>query len=142
MTNRDFYLKMLESAIFIKEKCKARHRETVFVREAAQGNGAAWTGCVEVFDLEWHETALLCYAWVHITENEPPKIFVLARNQVVDSPQRAVQAAISTDAQPLIPPASVAPMLNGRGTFAIKSTAIASAPATATFEALAMARAA
>jgi hypothetical protein len=135
MTARDFYLKVLESAIFIKHKCKATHRETVFIREAAPDNESVWTGCVEVFDLAWHETARTCYAWVHASENEAPKIFAFARDQAVDSPRQAVQAAIFTDERPLIPPASISSKLNGRGTCATKSTE------TATVEVLAMTQA-
>ena len=137
MVKNDFYVKVLESAIFIKHECKATHRETVFVREATQDDETVWMGNVEVFDLAWHETARTCYAWVHNSENEPPKIFALPRNHAVNSPQRAVQAAIFKDEQPIIPPPSVSSKLNGGGTCATKSAATA----TATVEVLAMAHA-
>ena len=135
MVKKDFYLKVLESAIFIKHECKATHRETVFVRETTPDNETVWTGNVEVFDLAWHETARMCYAWVHNSENEPAKIFALPRNRAVDSPQQAVRAAIFAEAQPVIPPASLSSRLGGGGTCAIKSTA------TATVEVVAMAQA-
>jgi hypothetical protein len=125
MVKKDFYLKVLESAIFIKHECKATHRETVFVRESTKDNETVWTGNVEVFDLAWHETARTCYAWVHNSENEPPKIFALPRSRAVDSPQRAVQAAIFADTQPVIPPASLSSKLSGGGTCATKSTTTA-----------------
>ena len=121
MAKNDFYLKVLESAIFIKHECKATHRETVFVQETTPDNETVWTGYVEVFDLAWHETATMCYAWIHISENEPAKIFALPRNQVIDSPRRAVQAAIFSDAQPVIPPPSVSAKLLGGGTCVTKS---------------------
>jgi hypothetical protein len=126
MTEEDFYLKVLESAIFIKYECKATRRETVFVLERTQDNETVWTGNVEVFDLAWHETARTCYAWVHLSENEPPKIFALPRSQAIGSPQQAVQAAIHAEAQPLTPPSAIASKLIGRGTCATKSTATAS----------------
>ncbi|HTV39201.1 MAG TPA: hypothetical protein VMF08_01390 [Candidatus Sulfotelmatobacter sp.] len=135
MVKNDFYLKVLESAIFIKHECKATHRETVFVQETAPGNEMVWTGHVEVFDLAWHETATRCYAWIHISENEPAKIFALPRSQVIDSPRRAVRAAIFSDAQPVIPPPSISAKLLGGGTRVAKSTA------TASVEVLAMAQA-
>lgn len=131
MKKRDFYLKVLESAIFIKHECKATHRETVFVWETTRDNETVWTGNVEVFDLAWHESARTCYAWFHVSENEPPKIFAFARTPAVDSPQRAVHAAMSTDAQPLIPPASISLKLSDDGTCATKSTAAATVLAVA-----------
>jgi hypothetical protein len=136
MVKRDFYLKVLESAIFIKHECKATHRETVFVRESTQDNETVWTGNVEVFDLAWHETARTCYAWVHNSENEPAKIFALPRNKAVDSPQQAVQAAIIADTQAVIPPASLSSKLSGGGTCATKSTATAAVEVAAMAQAM------
>lgn len=99
------YFDSLEGAILIGHKCKAIHRATVFVHERTEYGLTIWKGNVEVFDLKEHPTAKICYAWKHSAENRT-KIFTILGNKLVNSAQRAVQAMICTDQQPikLIPP--------------------------------------
>jgi hypothetical protein len=94
------HLNTLEAAILIRHKCKPTHRERVFVREKTIQNETIWCGDVEVFDLEGHNGAKTCYAWRNVDDGGKVKIFVLLANQFVDSPKRAVQAALFMDAQP------------------------------------------
>ena len=96
------YLDTLEAAILIKHKCKATHRETVFVLESTKDNEIVWEGNVEVFVLTGHAKAKICYAWQHADENGHLKIFTVLENQFIDSARKALQAAIFIDAQPLI----------------------------------------
>jgi len=84
----------------ILHKCKPTHRETVPVEERTSEGEIVWRGDVEAFDLSGHEEAKTCYAWQHINSLGGAKIFAVLRNQFIDSPKRAVQAAIFVDAQP------------------------------------------
>ena len=93
------YLVELKTVIEQKYRCKATHRETVFVQEKTKKNETVWNGYVEIFDLTGHEEAKTCYAWQNIAPNDI-KIFAVLGSHLVDSPQRAIQAAIFVDAQP------------------------------------------
>ena len=94
------HLNTLEAAILIRHKCKPTHRETVFIREKTWQNETIWSGDVEVFDLAGHDEAKTCYAWRHVDGRGGVKIFVLLANQFVDSPRKAIQAALFMDVQP------------------------------------------
>lgn len=99
------YFDSLEAAIVIGHKCQAIHRATVFVHERTEYGLTVWKGNVEVFDIKEHPTAKVCYAWKHADGNRT-KIFTILENKLVNSAQRAVQAMICADQQPvkLIPP--------------------------------------
>src|SRR5579862_1601488 len=105
MPQQSDYFDSLEAAIAIGHKCGAVHRATVFVHERTEYGLTVWKGNVEVFDLKAHPTAKVCYAWKHTDENRS-QIFTILGNELVNSAQRAVQAMICTDNQPvkLIPP--------------------------------------
>ena len=92
------YLVELKTVIEQKYCCKAIHRETVFVQEKTTKNEAVWNGYVEFFDLTGHKDARTCYAWQHIEANDI-KIFTVLGSGLIDSPQRAIQAAIFVGAQ-------------------------------------------
>jgi hypothetical protein len=49
-------------------------RESVSVKEVFEGE-TAWQGVVEVFALEDHPTAKLCYAWSHRIDHSRKRCF-------------------------------------------------------------------
>lgn len=101
MARQSEYLGELKKAIDLKYQCQATHKETVFVREKTEKDETVWSGYVETFDLAGHPKAGRCYAWQHI-ESKGIKIFTILENQWIDSPHRAIQAAIFVGAQPTI----------------------------------------
>jgi hypothetical protein len=96
------HLNALESAIKLRHKCNPTHRQTVFVQAKTEAEETVWEGLVDEFDLFGHETAKACYAWRHVRSNGGSKIITILQNTFVDSAQKAVEAAIFTDAQPLV----------------------------------------
>jgi hypothetical protein len=100
MTNKMDYLNALKSAIRMRHKCNPTHKQTVFVRANTKDQETVWEGDVEEFNLPGHETVKVCYAWQHMDPNGKSKIISVPGNTFIDSAQKAVQAAIFTDAQP------------------------------------------
>jgi hypothetical protein len=100
MTNTGDYLSTLESAIRMRHNCRPTHKQTVFVRATTEEAETVWEGLIEEFDLASHATAKICYAWRHTEPDGRSKIIAVLRNTFIDSPQKAVEAAIFTDAQP------------------------------------------
>jgi len=99
MVSRQFsHLEALQAAIQIKHQCQTKHRKSVFVTEKTGENETVWEGRVEVFDLKGHERAKTCYAW-QAPRPQGVKIFTVLENQFIDSPRRAIQAAIFMDEQ-------------------------------------------
>ncbi len=105
MLRQSNYFDSLEAAITIACECKATHRATVFVHERTEYGLTIWKGNVEVFDLKDHPRARTCFAW-RDSDGERTRIFTILENTFVNSAQKAVQAAICSDQQPikLIPP--------------------------------------
>jgi hypothetical protein len=99
MSSAANHLDTLQTAIQLKYQCKATYRETVFVHEKMENDETMWKGYVEVFDLTGRPEAQTCYAWRH-TEMDGIKIFTVLGNKIVNSAQRAIQAAIFVNAQP------------------------------------------
>lgn len=102
MSKKIDHLDVLAGAILKKHKCTPTHKETVFVREKTREDEMVWEGQVEVFDLTGHTEAQTCYAWRH-TDSAGTKIFTVLGSQIVNSAQRAIQAAIFVDVQPPTP---------------------------------------
>jgi hypothetical protein len=100
MSNEALYLGTLEAAILIQHRRKPTHKETVFVEEKTADGEIVWQGHVESFDLTGHEGAKTCYAWQHIDSTGAAKIFAVLGSKFINSPNKAVQAAVFTDAQP------------------------------------------
>jgi hypothetical protein len=105
MAHLSDYFDSLEAAITIGHKCQSIHRATVFVHERTEYGLTVWKGNVEVFDLKAHPTAKVCYTWKY-DEQGRSKIFAILGNKLITSAQKAVQAMICMDQQPikLIPP--------------------------------------
>ncbi|HXC34972.1 MAG TPA: hypothetical protein VNV43_03805 [Candidatus Acidoferrales bacterium] len=100
MSNNTDYLGTLEAAIRIQHQCKPTYRNTVFVEEKTADDEIVWQGDVESFDLTGHVEARVCYSWQHIDGTGEVKIFAVLGSRFIDSPNKAVQAAIITNAQP------------------------------------------
>jgi hypothetical protein len=99
------YIRMLEAAILIMNKCRPTHQRTVFVREEAERQETVWEGQVEVFELHGHKKARRCYAWQHIDARGNARIFVVLDSKLIPSAEAAVQAAIFAGTPP--PPPKV-----------------------------------
>ncbi|HEV2318484.1 MAG TPA: hypothetical protein VGV18_01955 [Verrucomicrobiae bacterium] len=91
------HLDELQTSIELRCRCSAVHRQTVFVHEKTADNETVWFGDVEVYDLTGCKEATRCYAWESI-ENGVQVVTIL-RSRLVDSPQRAVQAALFSGIQ-------------------------------------------
>ncbi|HTV40637.1 MAG TPA: hypothetical protein VMF08_08680 [Candidatus Sulfotelmatobacter sp.] len=101
MPDRTEYLNGLESAILLKHGCRPTHRKTDFVRLLTRDKETVWEGYVETFELIGHE-AKSCYVWQHTDSNGNVKIFAVLGNNLIQSPEKAVQAAIFADVQPAV----------------------------------------
>ena len=94
-------MEALEAAIALKHNCKPSHKETVLVREVTKADETIWEGNVEVFELAGHSESKRCYAWKNPDGKGGYKIFTVLESHVVNSANRAVQAAIFTNALPI-----------------------------------------
>lgn len=84
----------LRDAIRNLHGCESRFVESVPVTETFNGE-IVWDGAVQVFDLIDHLPATLAYAWSHAVEGSENRRFVVVLHVgPVDSPQKAVQAAV------------------------------------------------
>ena len=83
----------LKQAIRNLHGCDAAWVEAVPVKETFQGQ-TVWEGAVQVFDLIDHPTAARCYAWSYATEGEKRRFVAVLHWGLVDSPEKAVRAAI------------------------------------------------
>ena len=100
---KDFdYLAMLQGEVQEKHKCTAVHRESVDVHEVFNGD-TVWKGRVEIFDLTDHAEAKECYAWAYREKDKEGtvRLITVPASQIMDSPQKAVRAAIFYDVQPV-----------------------------------------
>ncbi|HXC34481.1 MAG TPA: hypothetical protein VNV43_01315 [Candidatus Acidoferrales bacterium] len=101
------YVALLRRAIEERHKCGAVHRESVYVHETWDDQ-TIWSGEVEVFDLTGHGEAVRCYAWWHrekgagntVFNSEKLQLITVLGKRLVDSPEKAVRAAIFYDVQP------------------------------------------
>ena len=86
--------KALQRAILNLHGCKSTWVESIPVKEVFKGK-IVWEGAVQVFDLQSHPKAKRCYAWSHELEGSKKRRFFAVLHQgVVDSPEKAVRAAI------------------------------------------------
>lgn len=92
MTLSTGYLAEIQNAIEQRYGCRAVYRETVFVEEKTGHNEPIWFGDVEVYDLDGRAGSDRCYAWQSMEDSI--RIMTILHNRLIDSPARAVQAAI------------------------------------------------
>ena len=86
-------MESLKKAVLDLHGCDSNWVESVPITETFQG-AVVWDGIVEVFDLVNHPTANRCYAWSHATEGEKRRFVAVLHQGPVDSPEKAVRAAI------------------------------------------------
>ena len=87
-------IKSLGKAILDLHGCKSTWAESIPVKEAFEEE-TVWERVVQVFDLQNHPTAKRCYAWSHeLEESKKRRFFAVLHQGVVDSPGKAVRAAI------------------------------------------------
>lgn len=97
MEKQNPYLEALQKAILDLHSCKATWIESVPVKEVFEGE-TVWAGIVQVFDLIDHPKVKRCYAWSHELEGtRKKKFFAVLHQGMVDSPEKAVRAAIVSE---------------------------------------------
>jgi hypothetical protein len=82
----------LQKAILDLHGARAEHVETVPVTETFNGE-TVWDGSVEVFTLPEHPAGK-AYAWRHESDSGGWRYVAVLHKPPVDTPQKAVQAAI------------------------------------------------
>lgn len=86
----------LRQAIRDLHGCDSRWVGAVPIREEFEGQ-VVWEGEVQVFDLIGHPTAQRAYAWSYQTDEGRTRTVAVLHQGPVDSPRRAVRAAIVSD---------------------------------------------
>ena len=86
----------LESAIRDLHGCDSIWIDGIPVLEMFEGE-TVWEGVVQVFDLIDHPSATRAYAWSYETDDGNRRYIAVLHAGPVDSPIRAVRAAIVAD---------------------------------------------
>lgn len=85
---------MRRTAVEEMHGSKATYLDTIHVVEEFEGE-RAWEGDVDVFALDGHPTAEKAYAWsVPVSGSERRRFYAVLHRGPVDSPEKAVRAAI------------------------------------------------
>ena len=94
------YISGLKDAILSLHGCESEYTGSQEVIETFQGK-TVWSGNVEIFNVSGHPKAKRAYAWSHATGKDDRDIryVVVLELPPVDSPQRAVQAAVAAEIQ-------------------------------------------
>jgi len=96
MTLTEASTEALTDAIRNLHGCESRHVASVPVTETFEGQ-VVWDGDVQVFELIDCPESDCAYAWSYATQGERRRFVVVLRKPPVDSPHRAVQAAIASE---------------------------------------------
>jgi len=84
----------LQQAVENLHNCHAKHREQVWVIEQYKDQ-TVWEGPVEIFNIEVHPQATVCYAWSSAIEgSEKRRFYAVLHIPPVESPEDAVRASI------------------------------------------------
>jgi len=85
----------LKNLIERQEKCRAKHIESVVIRERFKGM-RVWDGVVETFQLDGHPKAKRAYTWVTpvTSKKDEPQYTIVLGMPPVNSAQDAVKAAV------------------------------------------------
>ncbi len=90
-------IKTLQKAILDLHGCTSIWVESIPIKEVFEGQ-TVWEGVVQVFDLINHPKAKRCYAWSYELEgSRKRKFFAVLHLGDVDSPEKAVRAAIASE---------------------------------------------
>ncbi|MFN2621705.1 MAG: hypothetical protein ABR611_02570 [Chthoniobacterales bacterium] len=87
----------LKRAVEWAYHCKAQHTSSTPILEV-WGGEVVWDGVVETFELEGHVNARCCYAFPFV-QNDQPEVKTVLGLPPIDSPRKAVQAAIAATAR-------------------------------------------
>ena len=98
VTTNGAYLEEIKGAIQARCHCDATHLLTVFIHEKTADRETVWFGEVEVFELTGCRESKRCYGWQSFENGL--RIVTILHSRIVESPHRAVQAAIFTGVQP------------------------------------------
>lgn len=92
--NLEASVEALQKAILDLHGCKATWIKSIPVKEIFEGE-TVWEGVVQIFDLIDHPKATRCYAWSHgLDDSKKRRFFAVLHQGPVDSPEKAVRAAI------------------------------------------------
>ncbi len=91
----DAEIRALQKAIERLHRCDSRWLRAEPVHETFKGE-TVWRGEVQVFLLVGHPAPETCYAWSYQTEKGKQRFVAALHRQGVDSPLKAVQAAIAS----------------------------------------------
>ena len=83
----------LHAAIRNLHGCDSTWIGAIPVTETFKGK-TVWDGVVQVFELHGHPAATRCYVWSHATTGKKRRFVVVLHQGPVDSPEKAVRAAI------------------------------------------------
>lgn len=87
----------LQAAVEHMHDCTAKWIKSECVKEKFKGQ-TVWEGIVQIFDINGNSTASRCYAWSHGFDGlKKRKFFAVLHKKPVDSPQKAVRAAIVSE---------------------------------------------
>jgi hypothetical protein len=87
----------LQKIVEQMHNCKAQFMESVPVLETFEGQ-TVWQGIVQVFSLEEHAKAKICYAWSSTIDGSTKRrYYAVLHIPPIDSPEKAVKASIVQD---------------------------------------------
>ena len=87
-------VKELEKIIEKTHGGTAKFIKSVPISETFDGK-KVWEGVVNIFSLDGHKTAKICYAWSHEVERaNKRRFYVVLKLPPINTPQDAVRAAI------------------------------------------------
>jgi hypothetical protein len=89
--NKQDYIARIQVTVSQLHNCGALWRESVPVHEVFQGK-TLWKGDVEVFELNGHPKANLCYAWSY---GDPEQIITILELPSVTDAQSAVKVGVA-----------------------------------------------
>lgn len=87
------HVERLQQAIRDLHGLDSEHVESVPITETFQGK-TVWQGTVDVFRVRGHPQATHAYAWSYKAENGELRHVAVIGVPPIDSPQKAVQAAV------------------------------------------------
>jgi len=97
------HVERLQQAIRDLHGLDSEHVESVPIHEVFQGK-TVWQGTVDVFRVRGHPQATHAYAWSYEAENGELRHVAVLGVPPIDTPQKAVQAAVVADGRKRLTP--------------------------------------